>query len=93
MLYRVLYDIRYIKIILNIMKMVFEKKFGKSRVRYIVGSLIIISRLDCICKSPIVGYDDADKRFVASATGSSNIAIALKVNDINNLGIRSDELN
>ena len=39
MLYRVLYDIRYIKIILNIMKMVFEKKFGKSRVRYIVGSL------------------------------------------------------
>ena len=39
MLYRVLYDIRYIKIILNIMKMVFEKKFGKSRVRYIVSSL------------------------------------------------------
>ena len=37
------------------------------------------------CKSPIVGYDDADKRFVASAIGLSNIAIALKIIDISNL--------
>ena len=39
MLYQVLYEIRYIKIFLNIMNSVLEKKFGKSRVRYIVGSL------------------------------------------------------
>ena len=38
-LYRVLYEIRYIKIFLNIMKVVFKKRFGKSRVRYIMGSL------------------------------------------------------
>ena len=38
-LYRVLYDIRYIKIFLNIMILVLKKKFGKSRVRYIMGSL------------------------------------------------------
>ena len=31
-----------------------------------------------ICRSPIVGYDDADKRFVASAIGSSNVTTALK---------------
>ncbi len=39
MLYRVLYEIRYIKIFLNTMKLVFKKKFGKSRVRYIIGSV------------------------------------------------------
>ena len=39
MLYRDLYDIRYIEIFLNIMKLVLEKMFGKSRVRYIMGSL------------------------------------------------------
>ena len=38
-LYKVLYDIRYIEIILNIMKLVLEKMFGKSKVRYIMGSL------------------------------------------------------
>ena len=38
-LYKVLYDIRYIEIILNIMKLVLEKMFGMSRVCYIVGSL------------------------------------------------------
>jgi hypothetical protein len=39
MLYKVLYEIRYIKIFLNIMNLVLKKKFGKSRVHYIVGSL------------------------------------------------------
>ncbi len=34
------------------------------------------------CKSLIVGYFDVDKRFVAFAMGSSNVAIALKVNNI-----------
>jgi hypothetical protein len=38
-LYQVLYEVRYIEIFLNNMKLVFKKKFGKSRVRYIVGSL------------------------------------------------------
>lgn len=35
-----------------------------------------------ICKSPIVGCDDADKSCVACAIGSSNVAIALKITEL-----------
>ena len=48
MLYRVLYEIRYIEICLNTMKLILEKKFGKLRVRYIVGSLYQDLTIDVI---------------------------------------------
>jgi hypothetical protein len=39
MLYQILYEIQYIEIFLNNMKLVLKKKFGKLRVCYIMGSL------------------------------------------------------